>query len=511
MAQTIGNYVIENKLDENGPVSVYLAKHRILNRRTFLKVHSGADDNLIRRFEEEARIVADINDPHVVSIYDFGKAGDATFYIAMEYVDGGNLSEYLKNKNLSTDEILKLCHRICHSIAVIHKNNYVHRDLKPENILLTSGGDVKLTDFGLSLHVSRKRSTPKETLLGTPLYMSPEQINNADTTLASDVFSLGVIFYQIATGAHPFEADSVGEIFSQILTKKTQPLSENDYPAWFTKLVENMLNKDPRKRPPSATEVLQVFQSGLGERNTVDEKDRENDKGGSRTKVFAVAAFIILVAVLAIPLVKDLIQKPDEAVLSPVDSLKDTTTVSDTTKMMQQSQPLAQENGQAEPQITNQNAADTTKASGGNNEPTRIFVRTTPWCKIYIDYEYVDTTPMSDTLKIEPGTHTIGLINKEYPSWVEQIEVVSGRDNIFSFNLDSIFYKLDLKVHPYGKVYIDDRLVGTTPFSSPLVLNKNNKILRVEHDAYETYYDSLKWNGQPVISKRVILSEKKTN
>jgi len=511
MAQTIGNYVIEKKLDENGPVSVYLAKHRVLNRRTFLKVHSGADDNLIRRFEEEARIVADINDPHVVSIYDFGKAGEATFYIAMEYVDGGNLSEYLKNKTLSADEIMKLCHRICRSIAVIHKNNYVHRDLKPENILLTSDGDVKLTDFGLSLHISRKRSTPKETLLGTPLYMSPEQINNADTGLASDVFSLGVIFYQIATRTHPFEADSVGEIFSQILTKKPGPLPEDTYPAWFTKLVENMLNKDPRKRPQSALEVLQAFKDALGEKNPVDKPDRENNKSGSRTKTFAAAAFIILVAVLAIPLVKDLIQKPDEAVLSPLDSLKDTTTVGDTTKMILQNQNLAQDNNAEQPQITRENIADTTKESSAINKPTRIFVRTTPWCKIYIDYEYVDTTPMSDTLKIEPGTHTIGLINKEYPSWVEEIEVVAGSDNIFSFNLDSIFYKLDLKVHPYGKVYIDDRLIGTTPFSAPLVLNKNNKILRVEHDAYETYYDSLKWNGQPVISKRVILSEKKSN
>ncbi|MEJ2636154.1 MAG: serine/threonine-protein kinase [Calditrichia bacterium] len=259
---SIGSYKILETLYDKGAVQACLAVHQKLGRKTFLKIYSGLDAGLIRRFEREARIVADLDHESIVSIYDFGE-DQGRYYIAMEFVDGWNLAQYLQSHELMDEEILDIAYQIAASVAVLHRKGYIHRDLKPENVLIGRNKKIKITDFGTSFQASQVRMTQNGDLNGTPLYMSPEQINNLQITASSDVFTLGIIFYQLATGIHPFYAEQYGEIFARILTLEPLPINSirDTIPEWFSDLVSMLLQKDASKRPKNAQEVAAEMKS----------------------------------------------------------------------------------------------------------------------------------------------------------------------------------------------------------------------------------------------------------
>ncbi len=508
MSQRIANYNIIETISENGPVSVYKAVHTVLNRKTLLKVHHSDDKKLIKRFESEARIVAELNHPSIVAIYDYGRASDKDFYISMEFIAGGNLNDYLEEHALSLDEKLNLCLSIARCIAVIHKHGYIHRDLKPQNLLVDTDGSVKLTDFGISFHESLKRTTPDGRLLGTPLFMSPEQINNLPVTKQSDLYSLGVIFYQVLSGQNPFDAPNFGEIFSKILTYKPRALNSlnSKIPDGFSELTDKLLSKEVEKRPAKIDEVLVVLKEGLN----IQEKD-DSEINVKKTKsnlfYFLIPAAILLIFIayfvqkdaqpkspsLPPDTVNTAINKKDNNVTSGNNIIKGDTEIS-----------LNKDH-------LNQPKKKLDREIIAPKKETKLFVNTYPWCRIYLDYQLIDTTPLKDSIVIKPGKYLLSLQNSAYPSWNDSIEITANRTNIFNYNLDSIFYKLELTVQPWGKVFIDGNYYGTTPLDKPIMLSKKNKTILIENQYYKSYTDTLFWTGKPLISKNIILDEKIKN
>ncbi|WP_456407721.1 protein kinase domain-containing protein [Caldithrix abyssi] len=518
MLKSIGNYEIIKIIAEHGPTTICLARHKKLKRKTFLKIFKSADPSLLQRFEREAQIVADLNDRQIVAIYDFGEE-NGLYYISMEYVEGGNLKEFLERTPLSAPEILDLAYKIARAVAVLHQNNYIHRDLKPENILIDEERNVKLTDFGIAYHKSLHRMTMEGSLLGTPLYMSPEQINNLPVTPASDVFSLGIIYYQMITGQHPFEAPRIGEIFSQILTKPVDDLKKlkTDLPDWFVDLVLRMLNKETGGRPQSAVDVLKEFERHLKTESPKKEEITVDEESAYNKPIMIVSfAFLALILLFAwwftrenkIPdSTNNLSQHPAPV----IDSLPPLDSAALRQRAPQNNQP------QSEANVKEARSVIPATTPPQNNEQVNaqatgdVIIKTIPWCRIYLDYQLVDSTPMLKPLKLKAGTYTLGLQNPSYPIYTQTIEIKAGKINQFEFILDSLFSRLDLHVLPWGDVYIDGKYIGKTPLQKPIYVTREKHVLEIRNEYYGSYVDTIDFSAKARIRRQIALQDLKNN
>jgi serine/threonine protein kinase len=227
MGGRFGAYELRREIAAGATAGVYEALHTALNRKVALKVlhrHLAGDQTFLARFEQEAKIAAALSHPNIVSVYEYGTVCDR-HYIAMEYVDGFSLEHMvLKLKTVPSGAAASVAVKVCDALEFAHRNNVLHRDVKPGNILVSSAGEVKVTDFGFSrlLDGASTRLTLSNNVVGTPLYMSPEQIEGGDVSYSTDVFSLGIVVYFLVTGVPPFGGDSALGIMKKIL--------ECDYP-----------------------------------------------------------------------------------------------------------------------------------------------------------------------------------------------------------------------------------------------------------------------------------------
>ena len=511
MLKSIANYEIITIIAEHGPVTICLAKHKKLNRKTFLKIFQSADPSLLQRFEREAQIVAELNDPHIVSIYDFGEE-NGLYYISMEYVEGGNLKEFLETTSLTPQQKLHLAFKICQAVAVLHKKNVIHRDLKPENILVDRDQNIKLTDFGIAYHDSLHRMTTEGSLLGTPLYMSPEQINNLPVNPASDVFSMGIIFYQIITGRHPFEAPRIGEIFSQILTRQIQDLNQysDQFPIWFLNLTQKMLEKDAHNRPASALEVLKIFNDNL--ELPIEEKEKEatdEDKKLNLSFILGSVTLVFLLALLSWWFLNsnqyDEISRNNPKV---IDSLHFQPPSDSTSNIAPKENVKPIQPRQSELKSNNQSPGSDKKTLISNQMST-VLIKTNPWCRIFLNYQLVDSTPMLKPLTSKPGEYVLGLQNPFYPTYTKKIKIKPGTKHEFEFKLDSLFSRLDLQVLPWGDVYIDGKYIGKTPLQKPIYVTKETHVLEIKNDFYGTYVDTIDFSQKGVVQKQIALQDLK--
>jgi len=197
---------ILGKLGQGGMGEVYLAEDTELGRKAalkFLPLPLTADPALKARFKREARAAAKLNHPNIITIYEVGEEQNSA-YIAMEYVDGESLKEVLAREELQIPETLDLAIQICEGLSEAHRAGIVHRDLKPANILLDKKGRVKIADFGLARLAGATQLTSEGTVMGTPAYMSPEQVRGEPLEARSDIFSLGVVLYELLTRRLPF-------------------------------------------------------------------------------------------------------------------------------------------------------------------------------------------------------------------------------------------------------------------------------------------------------------------
>jgi serine/threonine protein kinase len=260
--QSLGKYKIKSKLGAGNTAIVYLATDPFIDREVAVKVAhppAGEDaEHFKRLFFNEAQTAGQLRHPHITAIYDAGVDQDI-HYIVMEYVHGGETLDKFTSADhlLSVDEITKLFYQCAQALDFAHRRGVIHRDIKPKNILLTPNHEVKITDFGVALTQQQGAAGPDE-IIGSPLYMSPEQIENQPLTGQSDLFSLGITFYELLTGKHPFSAGNLEAIRHQILSKKPLPLRElrPEIPELYQRVVEKILAKVPYYRYRSGTDVM---------------------------------------------------------------------------------------------------------------------------------------------------------------------------------------------------------------------------------------------------------------
>src|SRR2546421_3614789 len=254
-----GRYRIQRKLGAGGMADVYLAEDQELGRRVAIKILNGRhanDDQFIERFRREAKNAAALNHPNIVSIYDRGNAED-TYYIAMEFLDGRTLKELIVGRGAAPINVaIEYARQILSALRFAHRHGIVHRDIKPHNVLVDGEGRVKVTDFGIA-RAGTSQMTETGSIVGTAQYLSPEQAKGAPVDQTSDLYSVGVVLYELLTGKTPFDGETPVEIAMKHLSNPVEPPSAKraDVPRDLDLVVLRALAKDPGDRYHSAEEM----------------------------------------------------------------------------------------------------------------------------------------------------------------------------------------------------------------------------------------------------------------
>src|SRR5262249_36061253 len=276
----LGRYEVCSQLGAGGMGEVYLAQDTRLDRKVALKIlpsEVAADPDRMKRFVQEAKAASGLNHPNIITIYEIDQA-DSTFFIATEFIEGSTLRERMRAQPLSLGEVLSVAVQIASALTAAHANGIVHRDIKPENIILRSDGIAKVLGFGrakLTAQGSQELvdsqaptrghiQTDSGIVMGTAIYMSPEQARGYQVDARTDIFSLGVVIYELLTGHLPFEGSSIYEIVSSILTDRESPTLYHfspEVPAELERIVSKALRKNRDERYQTIKDLQLDLQS----------------------------------------------------------------------------------------------------------------------------------------------------------------------------------------------------------------------------------------------------------
>src|SRR5215203_4993840 len=263
--QRVKHYQIVNLIGEGGMGEVYLAKDTILGRRAALKVlpaYVSKDPDRLRRFTQEARAASRLSHPNVCVVHEIGETDEGRPFIAMEYVEGVTLRQRMRSQTMKLGDVLDVAIQIADALTAAHESGIVHRDIKPENIMIRPEGYVKILDFGLAKLTERHKAAMNATMstllfdsspgtvIGTAAYMSPEQARGIPVDERTDIWGLGVVLYEMASGNPPFTGETPTDVVVAIVERDQLPISQvvEDAPPELERIVKKALRKDRNER-----------------------------------------------------------------------------------------------------------------------------------------------------------------------------------------------------------------------------------------------------------------------
>lgn len=508
--------------------SVYLANHVYLNKRIILKTLDTSnlpDNSVLHRFQREAKILAKLEHPNIIRVLDFGMY-EEYFYISFEYFESKNLRQEMRDRKIPPEQLRDMIRQLFSGLEFAHQHDVVHRDIKPENVLLDSEGCLKIADFGLALLLNEDTMTHKSTIVGTPGYMSPEQIHGEELTLQSDLFSAGLLVYELFEGKNPLIGGDVGKTINAILKVNSEKLIEEAtaLPEDIQDICLHLLQRDKRKRPESASSILQQLSTGelLGK-----------PSGKFGMPVWLSGAFIVVLALGGSMMVfNDAADKPapsiSEQSIEPVLTTPETGTelrldteggIGEETEAspvergekltansaIRTATPARSEVEQVEvmkKEVTGRVLSAEEIESGAKNIRGMLDVRCLPWADVYVNGEKRETTPLKNPIELENGEHLVELKNPYFPDFEKKIQVVGGETTWIRVSLDTLFGYLDLRVYPWGTLYINGENRGDTPLKRPVALPPGEHTISVKNPSYPDFVKQI------VIQKRDTLLEK---
>lgn len=269
-------YEIIKLIGEGGMANVYLAEDTILDRKVAVKVLRGdlsGDDKFVRRFQREALAASSLSHPNIVEIHDVGE-DSGNFYIVMEYIEGKTLKQLIKKRGvLSLPEVIDIMLQLLDALAHAHDSYIIHRDIKPQNIMITESGLVKITDFGIAMALNSAELTQTNSVMGSVHYLPPEQASGKGSTIKSDIYSCGILMFEMLTGRVPFRGDSAVEI---ALKHMKEPLpSIKELNPVVPRSVENVILKASAKNPKNRYKDVREMAEDI---KTCLDEERENEE-----------------------------------------------------------------------------------------------------------------------------------------------------------------------------------------------------------------------------------------
>jgi serine/threonine protein kinase len=300
-----GRYQIEDEIGQGSMGVVYRAYDPQINRQIALKILREdriSNEELVQRFLKEAQAMGRLPHANIATVYDIGRDHN-TIFIAMELLMGQSLRDVMREKRLNHQEIAHIGVQVAEALDFAHHRGIVHRDIKPSNIIIDPKGQVKITDFGIA-HFEDPAMTLQTIhgeILGTPLYMSPEQVESKPINGRSDLYSLGVILYELTTGTNPFKGDSLSAIFQSILQDTPPAPAPADTPISrpLSDLIMKSLSKDPTKRFQTGSEMAQPLKARLQRRESDTLQGRRASEKPKRIRPMALIAVVVIIAVAA--------------------------------------------------------------------------------------------------------------------------------------------------------------------------------------------------------------------
>jgi Serine/threonine protein kinase len=281
-----GRYQIIRTIGEGGMANVYLAYDTILDREVAVKVLRGDlanDEKFVKRFQREAKAASSLNHPNIVEMYDVGE-DNGNYFLVMEYVDGRTLKNLIKKRGaLSLTEVIDIMLQLTSAIACAHDSYIIHRDLKPQNVMILEDGRAKIMDFGIAIALNSTELTQTNSVMGSVHYLPPEQANGSGTTIKSDIYSLGILMYELLTGKLPFKGENAVEIAIKQMKEKLPGIcSQNELiPQSIENIVLRACAKNPKNRYDSVAEMHEDLKTGLSAEKKEDKrvvyKYQEND------------------------------------------------------------------------------------------------------------------------------------------------------------------------------------------------------------------------------------------
>ncbi|GAB4364026.1 MAG: hypothetical protein Kow0042_02310 [Calditrichia bacterium] len=543
-----------NTVIQDGPYSLSVLGYQpALKRNVFIKLlkpHIAHHRQWVERFTREAQLCARLKHPHIVDVYTIGEV-EGYNYIAMEYVAGISLKELLEKENkLDPVVSLEIIRQLLLALEYTHKNGVVHRDIKPGNILLDSEGRVRLTDFGLA-HLGEDASlTQQGSILGTPAYMSPEQITGEKVTPASDFFAVGATLYEMVTGNKPFEGENYSACIQKILNEDPPPVSEfrKEVPEEMESLIVQLIDKRPESRPHSASEIIsriesfRIFQEKKNLKaelaHLIEKQHREStplfDSVRLREESIPHSNRIqkrnimligsLLVVILSVFLFwankKDWLLSPllvSERRGSKIiaDSLKTGLSATATDLREKENEDKSQtglEDKSADilkaverPVIPPEESAPESQPlfppqpeEGGKNldlpaaratipPKSTLKIQVKPWAAISLNGEIMDSLAQSKILTVEPGKYQLVFTHPNFTPKVFDLNVQPDTLIEITYSfLENAGY-LSVDARPWANVFIDGEFVDTTPIKQMLVVSVGEHLVEFRHPEYPPY------------------------
>ena len=476
-----------------------------LKRTVLLKTlhkHLVTDTNLVRRFEREARACAMIRSEHIVQVYDLIDL-DGAPAIVMEYVEGKSLQELLHEGVQSEQFARMVAASVLTALHVAHRAGVVHRDIKPANIMIDRHGIVKVADFGLASVGIETTLTLEGTVLGTPAYMTPEQVSGGVVDGRSDLFSLGVTLLELVTGEKLFQGESYAECLNKILNFKIESLDRFNgiLSDSFLTFVRRLMMPRKEDRFASAADALKDLsgkEAGSPERST------ERPAKHRVPLVAGIVAIIVLVIASLLyfwPVGKGMggNEVKREPILTTADSTNtDTLSMIASRRMPGQSNisrdsqrtrhvQMPAGNAIHEPRTVAEQRIQLEKETTERTTPDSGYIQIscTPWAKVFLGNEYIGTTPIAGSLKVKAGEYAITFNNPSFLPLVRPVTVQAGQQTHVEANfLEQVGYLLVVS-QPWAEIYVDDQYRETTPLGQPLMVTSGNRKIRLHNPAFE--------------------------
>jgi len=510
------------------------------------------DEDLRRRFEREAQVVASLAHPNVVRIYEL-RTGDEDLSLIMEYVEGRSLRDLLGEHQVLSPEIAAtVAVEILAGLAAAHEKGIVHRDLKPENVLISNRGEVKIADFGLAMMRDLPRLTQTGAVVGTPTYMAPEQAAGEEATPRTDLFSLGLILFEMLTGHRLVEGETLAQSLRNVVN--FQPPRFSDYRPQVSpdmeRILARLLDRKPSRRFESAQAARDALDAVCKDVRAPDvsallqdlcetspmkrriEIEPSHVRQARRGRLFAVAGVLALF-VIALLVVMHIAQKrhqPDQAsefeagladtavsdVLTPSSAGKEDEVdegegeeTADLEAIRPGPEKVVQRKVVAPPPqhgVPLDTAGDLANAVPMG--PATLQVLCKPWAEVVIGRQKIGVTPLH-AITLPAGRHRIVLLNEDFPVVVDTVMILKGGEEaILTVSLfDHVGVVFIRSVSPWAEIHLDGKYVDRTPREEPLLVTLGEEhTIRLENPSYPPWTKQVFFSKADTVELRVDLT-----